>query len=197
MVTFSELHTPNGHACGEVTSALQKSIRRSDERSALYWASELDLAGYGNYAFKRLRIIATEDVGLADPTAALTVRCLYENWLDQRKAEKGDTLNTAIFLVHAVLVLARAKKSRICDHALMCLYEGEREPLEIPDYALDQHTARGRQMGRGLDHFFDEGTLLVGEELDDPYRNEGLAARARGKVHQHMKVGPSSPTTKS
>ena len=185
MVTFASLRTPNGHACGEASSALQKTIRRGEEREALYWASELDLAGYGNYVWKRLRIIATEDVGLADPTAALTVRCLYENWLDQRKAEKGDSLNTSIFLIHAVLVLARAKKSRICDHALMVMYEGEREPLEVPDYALDQHTSRGRQMGRGLDHFASEGTLLVGEELDDPYRDEGLAARANGKQHKH------------
>jgi replication-associated recombination protein RarA len=65
MSTFSEARTRNGHACGEVASALQKSIRRGEEREALYWASELDLAGYGNYCFKRLRIIASETSALA------------------------------------------------------------------------------------------------------------------------------------
>jgi replication-associated recombination protein RarA len=51
--TFSEQATPNGHLCGEAASALQKSIRRGKERDALYWASELDLAGFGNYIWKR------------------------------------------------------------------------------------------------------------------------------------------------
>jgi replication-associated recombination protein RarA len=74
MVTFAELRTPNGHACGEVTSALQKAIRRGDERAALYWMSELDLAGYGGYCWKRLRLIASEDCGLADSNVAVQVR---------------------------------------------------------------------------------------------------------------------------
>jgi replication-associated recombination protein RarA len=153
MPTFAEMHTPAGHLCGEATSALQKSIRRGLEEDALYWASELDLAGYGNYVWKRLRIIATEDVGLADPEAVLLTRTLYENWLEQRKADGGDTFETALFLLHGVLILARANKSRICDHALMVFYEGDREHREVPDYALDKHTSAGRKKGRGLDHF--------------------------------------------
>ena len=32
---------------------------------------------------------------------------------------------------------------------------------EIPDYALDMHTMKGKAMGRGLDHFRSEGAKLV------------------------------------
>jgi len=170
LVPFSQLHTPAGHLCGEAASALQKEIRRGHEQEALYWASELDLAGFGAYVWKRLRIIASEDVGLADPIVVVTVRALYDNWLEQRKADKGEGLNAAIFLVHAVILLARVPKSRIVDHALIVMYEGERPALEMPDHALDKHTARGRKMGRGFDHFFDVAAQLANEAgLPDPY----------------------------
>ena len=44
---------------------------------------------------------------------------------------------------------------------------------EIPDYALDMHTMKGKAMGRGLDHFRKEGAKLVPEPTaDDPYEDE-------------------------
>jgi hypothetical protein len=61
----------------------------------------------------------------------------------------------------------------------MLFYEGPREPLEIPDWALDRHTRRGRQRSRGNHHFFEEGALLAGETIPDPYAAEGRAARTR------------------
>jgi replication-associated recombination protein RarA len=82
---FATQLTPGGYLAGEVSSALQKSIRRGLEREAPYCATELDLAGFGNYVFKRLRIIAREDVEPADSMVAVQVRSLYENWLEARK----------------------------------------------------------------------------------------------------------------
>ena len=171
---WSEQRTRGGYLCGEVASALQKEIRRGNEREALHWASELDLAGYGNYVWKRLRIIATEDVGLAEPLMAVLVRVLYENWLEQRKADKaireGHSLPATLFLVHSVIALCRASKSRLVDHALAVVYQGEPPELEIPDYALDMHTKSGRKMGRGARHFYEKGTVLHPHaDLDDPY----------------------------
>ena len=73
-VRFGDLHTVGGHLVGEVTSALQKEIQRGHEREALHWATELALTGYTNYVWKRLRIIASEDVGLGEPMMAVLVR---------------------------------------------------------------------------------------------------------------------------
>jgi len=42
--------------------------------------------------------------------------------------------------------------------------------LEIPDYALDNHTARGKSKGRGVEFFIKEGTKLVNETMADPYK---------------------------
>src|ERR1035437_11129569 len=85
-----EMITRNGYDFGEVTSAMQKSIRRGDEDGALYWAVELDLSNYGEYVWKRLRIITSEDISIAAPMLPAVIHALYENWLAQRaKKEIG------------------------------------------------------------------------------------------------------------
>jgi replication-associated recombination protein RarA len=115
---------------------------------------------------------------------AVQVRALYENWLDARKGkpkEQQFAVGERLFLLHATIILARAPKSRTVDHALMVIYEGDREPLEIPDWAVDRHTARGKRMGRGHDHFFEEGARLAGETIPDPYAEDARRARGQGR----------------
>jgi replication-associated recombination protein RarA len=175
-MTFSELTTKGGYNCGEVTSAMQKCIRRGLEEDALFWATELDLTGYGEYVWKRLRIIASEDVGLADSHAASTIYSLYQSWQLQRKLKDTKHAPERLFLVHAVLILSRAPKSRTVDHALIAMYEATRERRGIPDFALDRHTARGRKLRRGWRHFWEHGAKLLNKcSGHDPYE-----ATARG-----------------
>src|ERR1019366_494517 len=82
---FGQLKTAGGYLNAECTSAMQKCIRRGLEEEALFWATELDLEGYGAYVWKRLQIIASEDIGLADSNVCVQVRALYEDWVEQRK----------------------------------------------------------------------------------------------------------------
>jgi replication-associated recombination protein RarA len=93
-------------------------------------------------------------------------------------AEKNDS--SRLFLVHAVLYLARSPKSRIVDNLLNIVYNAD-ERLEIPDYALDMHTYRGRKMGRGLEHFFAEGAKLVNQALEDPYEKKAFEILMKNK----------------
>lgn len=152
-----KLQLRNGYAFGEVASALQKAVRRGNETDALYWAVELDISGYSEYLWKRLRIMSSEDVGLAEPMMPATVRALYESWLElHRKKDDGERL----FLIHAVLLLVRARKSRLVDNCLIASYGNHLAGKEIPDYALDKHTLRGKSMGRGFDHFLEVGAHL-------------------------------------
>lgn len=178
-MTFAEVQTPGGYRAGEVSSAMQKSIRRGLEDEALFWATELDLAGYGEYVFKRLVIIASEDVGLADPQACVRVGMLRDAWREQRKKNDVRHGPERLFLVHAVLDLARAAKSRLIDHALIVMYEGPRDAREIPDFALDKHTSRGRAAKRAWKHFWEEGARLENRaSLDDPYATRAREIRA-------------------
>lgn len=178
-MTFSENITPGGFKVGEVASALQKCIRRGLSEEALFWATELDLTGYPEYAWKRLRIIASEDVGLAYPDAAVTIQALYQGWLDQRKKKDSRHAPERLFLVHAVLILAQCPKSRLVDHALVVMYEGDRSGREIPDFALDRHTSRGRAKKRAWKHFWAEGAKLANKSpLNDPYEARAREIRA-------------------
>lgn len=165
--TFEDMRpTQHGSDPYEAKSALQKSIRRGLEEDALYWAAEL--AGWNTESlWKRLRVIASEDIGLASPSAALTVRALYENWKESQKDGEGEG---RLFIGHAVLILVRAKKSRIVDHATICAFEGGLEERDVPDDALDIHTNRGRSKGRWYQHFFEVGTKLENCALPDPMK---------------------------
>jgi hypothetical protein len=178
---FSQLKTHGGYLAGEVTSALQKSIRRGDERGAVFWASELDLSGYGKYVWKRLKIIASEDIGPAEPELPAQIRALFENWKEIRAEESKfppwDT-NAMLFLTHAVILMARARKSRAVDNALAVMYTADRPHLEIPDYALDGHTARGRAMARS-EHdqsTYEESYRLENAVVPDAWYEERKAA---------------------
>jgi replication-associated recombination protein RarA len=181
MIPFSMQQSAGGYLLGEVASALQKSIRRGLEDDALFWATELDISGFGEYAWKRLKIMASEDVGLADPLAAVAVQSLYQSWKEQRSKKDTKHEPERLFFVHAVLLLARARKSRMIDHALIAFYEADRASIrrEVPDFALDKHTAAGRKLRRGHSHFWEEGARVENAApLADPYRERAREIRA-------------------
>ena len=181
MAYFGALKSRGGFVLDEVSSALQKTIRRGEERQAIFWATELDLTGYGNYAWKRLRIICSEDVGIAWPDGPAVIRALYESWQETRKTEPKGTAPersaAMLFLVHAVILLARSAKSRLVDNACVVFYTVERRTMdvEIPGYALDHHTARGRRLGRREADVYEESYRIVGCHIDDPYAAEAKA----------------------
>ena len=104
--------TSGGFNGYQVVSAMQKCTRRGLEKDALFWATELWASCNHEgreYIWHRLRVIASEDVGLADNNVCVQVSALYANFTRRP--------NEQIFLWHAVLLLTRAPKSRIVDHA--------------------------------------------------------------------------------
>lgn len=152
----------------EVASTIQKAIRRGDEDTAMYFAVEMHKSNFGEYLWKRLKIIASEDVGLAEPSISANIHALYENYKEQLKKKDEKNQPERLFLTHAILLLCRAKKSRLVDWTLINYWENYgMEKREIPDYAFDKHNMRGRAMGRGIDHFFKDGTKLNNHVLQD------------------------------
>jgi replication-associated recombination protein RarA len=165
----------HGHDWNEATSSMQKCIRRADEEGALYWASELFHNGHAEYVWDRMTTIMSEDVGLAEPTLPASFMALRESYVFLKKRGKGAE---RLPLVHALLLLVRARKSRIVDHALIMYFVMEPPRQEPPDEAVDKHTIRGKRLGRHWEHFWDEGSLLRNKDgelngagdLDDRYR---------------------------
>ena len=162
------LYTPRGYDFFEVASALQKSIRRGQSDLAGYFALEFFASGYIRYLWKRLLIISTEDC-----FGAITheIVALYQAFLMVNANNKRlDNHEGRLFLVKAVLILSITKKCRDADHLICLLYDkrmvedekvkkylsritaGERKA--IPEYALDQHTLKGKLAGRTDRDFF-------------------------------------------
>ena len=162
--------TPRGYDLHELLSALQKDIRRGNEYEAVFWAVELE--GFNATAlWNRLRVIASEDIGIADPLAPLVIDVLEKEYND---AKRRENYSQRLFLVNAVLFLARSAKSRIVDDLLITVYGDIKfrdKKLEIPDYAIDMHTLRGVKKGRGFKDFLEEGSKLENEATSNPYKD--------------------------
>jgi replication-associated recombination protein RarA len=174
---YSMPETRHGLPAFECLSAMQKSIRRSMEREAMEFACELihTSKAYCTMVCNRLEIISHEDIDTAaSPHIVPFVRTACEQaraWYDP---EKPDESRMAIG--NAIRMMCRAPKSREGDHFQAAV--GGRSLLEgycptVPDWALDRHTAKGKRMGRGFDHFLAEGTKLVpAPETKDAYQDE-------------------------
>ncbi len=167
--------TRNNYNADEVISALQKSIRRSNEIDACKFAYELYLTSeeLEEKLWKRLLVISVEDVGLGNPNASVIVNNLYQ----MRKAFNYQDIDRPLFFVHAVRVLCNSKKDRSSD-LLKNIVEKEFNKgilPEIPDYALDMHTRRGQEMGRDINHFINvASTTTPNLEVDNDYKEEFL-----------------------
>lgn len=87
-------------------SAFIKSMRGSDPDAALYWmVSMLEGGDDPNFIFRRMLILASEDVGMADPHALSLVNNAHEAFT------KCGMPEGFYFLAHACIYLALAPKS--------------------------------------------------------------------------------------
>lgn len=174
--------TAKGYDFFEASSALQKAIRRGDEPVALYFSVELYNSNYDEYVWKRIKIITSEDIGLAAPQLHAVIAALYKCYSEMKKEYK-DGRPERLFIVHAIVQLCRAKKSRLLDWTMIKSWrEHEFVNMAIPEYALDKHTLKGKQLGRGVDHFFNEGSFLNNHfEQEGEAEMKKLAMAAREK----------------
>jgi putative ATPase len=100
------LYDKDGDAHYDTISAFIKSLRGSDPDAALYWMSKMIYAGEEpRFIFRRMLILACEDVGMADPKALGVV-------VDAARAFDYVGLPEGRYhLAHACLYLATAPKS--------------------------------------------------------------------------------------
>ncbi len=177
--------TEHGFAADEVISALQKCLRRGlvDNVLLLAWEMYLTSAEMEEMLWSRLGVISVEDVGAGNLNAPVLVETLYQ----MHKRYPRPAHDRFLFAAHALRVMATGEKDRTTDDmvnwAKHAMALGEKLP-EIPDVALDMHTRRGEEMGRGY-LFFMQQASRVDPEIkgkDPKYRDWILAALAAGKI---------------
>lgn len=136
----------NGDGHFDILSALQKSIRGSDENAALHYAARLMEAGDLPSLCRRLLVIAAEDIGLAYPQAISITKACVDSALQLGLPE------ARLPLAEAVILLATAPKSNsvilAIDEAISDLKN--KEISEIPAYLKDSHYKGAEKLGRGL-----------------------------------------------
>jgi replication-associated recombination protein RarA len=168
--------SPDGFRMFVLQSWLQKSIRRGEEKDALYAAQQLSKSGFDGAVFNILVTVSSEDIGLAERgllSEVINLRSAFQI----EKARNSKHHPQRLQLVHAVLLCVRAKKSRLVDHATIVAYEAQ-EKREPPEWVLDMHTAQGKAQGKGVDDFFTDGAKLINEaDILDPYRDEAQKIR--------------------
>jgi replication-associated recombination protein RarA len=134
------------YAFDETASSLQKMIRRGKEYEACFWAYLFHQSGYGNYLWRRLAIICSEDVGNGNSQAAILVNALWSSWEKLHKHNKQSTLDKLLLPTQAILYMCRCRKSRESDSLVNLIHEKwkQKKRLEISEIAKDSHTSIGR-----------------------------------------------------
>jgi replication-associated recombination protein RarA len=169
-------------------SAMQKAIRRGLKREAMEFAVELMHSGkaFHSMVCNRMEVICHEDLDtLAAPHVFPFVAASLAAWRERYSKSIGEA---RLMVGNAIRMMARAPKSRAGCHFAAAI--GLRSMLEgfaptIPDWANDQHTLAGRKLGRGLDHFRQEGAMLVPEPtepdlfVEEAYRLWALKQRSK------------------
>jgi len=140
-------YDPTGDDHYDCASALIKSIRGSDPDAALYWLARMLEAGEEvRFLCRRLVILASEDVGNADPQAlSLAVAAM-------QACEFIGLPEAQLTLSQTVAYLACAPKSNA---ATIAISEARREVREgrivpVPRHLRDAHYQGADQLGHGV-----------------------------------------------
>jgi putative ATPase len=144
----------------DVVSAFIKSMRGSDVDAALHYLARMLVAGEDpRFIARRMIIFASEDVGLADPTALLAAGAAAQ------AVEYVGLPEARINLAQAVIHLATAPKSNAVitaiDAAMTDVRAGAAGP--VPTHLRDAHYqgARGLGHGRGYRYPHDDPRGVV------------------------------------
>ena len=134
------LYDKEGDAHFDTISALIKSLRGSDPDAAMYWLARMVYAGEDpRFIFRRMLILAGEDVGMADPQAIAVVHACAQTF-DRVGMPEG-----RYPLAQAALYLATCPKSNsvMGFFDALAAVEQEREadvPLHLRDPSRDKHS---------------------------------------------------------
>lgn len=188
------LYDKEGDAHFDTISAFIKSIRGSDPDAALYWLARMVYAGEDpRFIFRRLLILAGEDVGMADPNAVVVVNACAETF-DRVGMPEG-----RYPLAQATLYLATCPKSNsvMAFFDALATVEQERE-AEVPSPLRDANRdKKGFGHGAGYlyphayrDHWVAQQYLpgsLQGQVFYNP-SNQGYEAQIQTQVAQRREA---------
>ncbi len=130
----------------DIISAFIKSIRGSDPDAGLYWLARMIQAGEdARYIARRLVILASEDVGMADSNGLVVADAAA------RAVEFVGLPEATLNLAHAVVYLATAPKSNTTMAALSRAFNdvAKRQAGAVPGYLRSIHPYQRNKLKEG------------------------------------------------
>jgi putative ATPase len=185
----------------DVISAFIKSIRGSDPDAGVYWLARMLEAGEdARFIARRLVILASEDVGLADPMALVVATAAAH------AVEYVGLPEAQLNLSEAVIYLATAPKSNRAALAVWAAREDVRKgpSAEVPVHLRDAHYQGAKSLGHGKGYVYPhddpagwvdqdyQPSELGGRRYYDPTEHgheavvrERMAAHRTAEEHDH------------
>ena len=170
-------HDREGDYHYDLASAFIKSLRGSDVDAALYWLAKMLHGGEEpRFILRRMLILASEDIGNADPQALVLTAAALQAF------EMVGMPESQIILGHVVTYLALAPKSnasyRALQEAIADLKEDRVE--EVPTHLRDKHYKGAERLGHGQ-----------GYKYTHNYEGAGAVQPFRQSGHTYYKPTPS------
>jgi len=199
------LYHQSADAHYDQVSAFIKSVRGSDPDAALYWLVTLLESGESaRFLARRLVILASEDIGLADPMGLLVAESAA------RAVEFVGLPEARLTLAHATITLALLPKSNAVTRALGAATQAVQAGgvIEVPDHLRDGHYRGASELGFGNNyrypHDFDNGWVdqqylpdgQKGSRFFEPSfygREQALVEQWRRRTGQTDTDGTSTP----
>ncbi|WP_257425621.1 replication-associated recombination protein A [Nocardioides carbamazepini] len=135
----------------DVVSAFIKSVRGSDADAALHYLARMIEAGEDpRFITRRLMILASEDIGLADPTALTTAVAAAQT------VQLIGMPEAQLTLAHATIALAVAPKSNAVTTAISEAIGDVRAGKigQVPPHLRDAHYAGAKALGHGKGYVY-------------------------------------------
>ena len=135
----------------DVVSAFIKSVRGSDADAALHYLARMLEAGEDpRFIARRLLILASEDIGLADPSALQTAVAAAQT------VQLIGMPEAQLTLAHATIALAVAPKSNAVTTAVFAAIADVRAGKigQVPPHLRDAHYAGAKKIGHGATYTY-------------------------------------------
>ena len=164
---FIARYDKDGEQHYDIISAFIKSIRGSDPNAAVYWLARMIEGGESiSFIARRMIILASEDIGNANPTALILANTTFE------AAEKIGYPEARILLSQCAVYLAGAPKSNASYLAIDAALESVRRTGDqsVPLHLRNAPTQLMKQEGYGKDYQYAHqfpGNFIEQEFLPD------------------------------
>lgn len=148
----------------DTISAFIKSMRASNVDAALYYLARMVEAGEDpKFIARRMVIFASEDIGLAQPTALVVANAVFD------AVSKIGYPEAQINLAHGVAYLSQAKKDRSAHdayfHALTDVQEHGNLPIPLELRNAPTKLMKALKYGKGYEMYPSKGTSLLPDKL--------------------------------